>query len=97
MSETFKPYPDSGTLMAVGVKKGAKSPDYWGRITVNLNDLKNITTQDGLTTIKLSGWKKMDRSGKAYLSLAVDRFVPENAQPKPKSSGFDDLDDDIPY
>lgn len=97
----YKPYPDSGSLRASQTKKGAKSPDYWGNIAINLKDLANIQTVDGLTVIKLSGWKKQDKQGKTYLSIAVDRFVPEQRG----GSGMqtrrqeDDLDDgsDIPF
>jgi hypothetical protein len=27
--------------------------------------------------IKISGWKKVAKNGKTFLSLAVDRFVPQ--------------------
>ena len=101
MSEKFKPYPDSGTLRASGTKKGAKSPDYWGNIAINLKDLTNIQTEDGLTVIKLSGWKKTDRSGKVYLSIAVDRFAPESrsggVRQESQSQSFPDDDSDIPF
>ena len=95
----YKPYPDSGSLRASQTKKGPKSPDYWGTIAINLKDLTNIQTVDGLTVVKLSGWKKQDSQGKTYLSIAVDRFVPEQrqaprAQPKRQD---DDLDQDIPF
>ena len=103
MSEKFKPYPDAGNLRASGTKKGPKSPDYWGTIAINLKDLTNIHTEDGLTVVKLSGWKKTDRSGKTYLSIAVDRFVPASqgggkpTRQENASQGFDDMDDDIPF
>lgn len=94
----YKPYPDSGSLRASQIKKGPKSPDYWGNIAINLKDLTNIQTVDGLTVIKLSGWKKQDSQGRTYLSISVDRFVPEQrntpaAQPRQQD---DDLDD-IPF
>lgn len=99
MSEKFKPYPDSGSLRASGTKKGPKSPDYWGTIAINLKDLTNIHTEDGLTVVKLSGWKKVDRSGKTYLSLAVDRFVPktEGTRHESQAQSFPDDDSDIPF
>jgi len=95
----YKPYPDSGALRATISKRTPMSPDYWGNIAVNLNDMTNIKTEDGLTVIKLSGWKKVDASGKTYLSVSVDRFVPTAAQapaaqPKPPAN---DMDDDIPF
>jgi hypothetical protein len=73
----YKPYPDSGKLMASTIKKGTKSPDYWGDIAINLKDLTNIHTEDGLTIVKLSGWKKTDKNGKTFLSISVNRYVPE--------------------
>jgi hypothetical protein len=79
MKSEYKPYPDSGSLRASSVKKGPKSPDYWGNIAINLKDGTNITTEDGLTVVKLSGWKKVDKQGKTYLSISVDRFVPKQA------------------
>jgi hypothetical protein len=94
----YKPYPDSGNLRASSIKKGPKSPDYWGTIAINLKDMTNIKTEDGLTVVKLSGWKKQDSQGKTYLSLAVDRFVPEQrSQPRAQPRQEDDLDDDIPF
>jgi len=91
----YKPYPDSGSLRASQTKKGPKSPDYWGNIAINLKDLTNIQTVDGLTVVKLSGWKKQDSQGRTYLSIAVDRFVPEQKgaprQSKPEKG--DDFED----
>lgn len=80
----YKPYPDSGSLRASQTKKGPKSPDYWGNISINLKDMTNIHVEDGLTVVKLSGWKKQDQQGRTYLSLSVDRFVPEQrSTPQP--------------
>ena len=94
----YKPYPDSGSLRASATKKGPKSPDYWGNIAINLKDLTNIKTEDGLTVIKLSGWKKQDSQGKTYLSLSVDRFVPEQrTQTRGQPRQEDDLDQDVPF
>lgn len=94
----YKPYPDGGSLRANQTKKNPKSKDYWGEIAINLKDMTNIKTIDGLTVIKLSGWKKQDREGRTYLSLSVDRYIPEQlsqtrAQPKQE----EDLDGDIPF
>jgi hypothetical protein len=72
----FKPKPDTGTLRAQGSKKTANSPDYWGDIRVNLKDMTAVSIEDGCHVIKISGWKKVDKSGKVYLSLGVNRFVP---------------------
>ena len=93
----YKPYPDSGSLRASQTKKGNKSPDYWGNVAINLKDLTNIQTVDGLTVVKLSGWKKQDKQGKTYLSLAVDRFVPQQQSATVRQD--DGLDDgsDVPF
>jgi hypothetical protein len=93
--KTFKPYPDGGNLRATMTKKGAKSPDYWGSIAINLKDMTNIHVVDGLHVIKLSGWKKPDSSGKTYLSIAVDRYIPE-AAPAPQHQS-EAQDDDVPF
>jgi hypothetical protein len=97
----YKPHPDGGSLRATISKRTPMSPDYWGNIAINLNDLTNIKTEDGLTVIKLSGWKKVDASGKTYLSVSVDRFVPANEaaptpQVKPQAPAAG-LDDDVPF
>jgi hypothetical protein len=94
----YKPYPDSGQLRASTSKKTPQSPDYWGDLAINLKDLNAIKTQDGLTIFKLSGWKKQDKSGKTYLSIAIDRFVPTEVKaPVENKTGFDDMDSDVPF
>ena len=95
----FKPYPDSGSLRASQTKKGPKSPDYWGTIAINLKDLTNIQTVDGLTVVKLSGWKKQDSQGRTFLSIAVDRFVPEQkGAPSRQSRKDEDFgNEDVPF
>jgi len=100
MATDYKPYPDSGSLRASSIKKGPKSPDYWGNIAINLKDLTNVHTEDGLTIVKLSGWKKVDKQGKTYLSISVDRFVPEqrsggSTRQEPRQE--DVSDDDVPF
>jgi len=96
--KTYKPYPDNGTLRATQSKKTPKSPDYWGNIAINLKDLTNIHTEDGLTVVKLSGWKKVGADGKTYLSISVDRFVPEtSSRPKPDTRTVESMEDDVPF
>jgi len=95
----FKEFPDSGSLHANATKKGGKSPDYWGTLTVNVKDTTNVQMDGDLMVIKLSGWKKQDKQGRTYLSIAVNRFVPEgqaarqSQQPAPQ----DFSDSDIPF
>jgi hypothetical protein len=95
----FKPYPDGGQLNAVGSKTNPLGKDYFGEIAINLKDMTNIRTEDGLTIIKISGWKKVSKtSGKTYLSLAVDRWMPEQQAPVSKPTPQDDFpDDEIPF
>ena len=95
----YKPYPDSGSLRSTTSKKGPKSPDYWGNIAINLKDMTNLKIEDGLTVIKLSGWKKVGTDGKTYLSISVDRFVPEQQGGTRQATRQEDDfgDDDIPF
>lgn len=97
MDKEYKQQADSGSLHASKSKRSAKSPDYWGKIAIDLKNLTNIQTEDGLTIIKLSGWKKTSKSGQTYLSLAVDRFVPENKSDQ--SNRYEDRsqDEDVPF
>ena len=94
----YKAYPDSGSLRASQSKKTPKSPDYWGEIAIDFKNMTNIQTVDGLTVVKLSGWKKVGADGKTYLSLSVNRFVP-TAQPgggnQPRGNDFPD--DEVPF
>lgn len=93
----YKPYPDSGSLRASQSKRSKESPDYWGNIAINLKDLTAIQTVDGLTVVKLSGWKKVGADGKTFLSLKVDRFVPGARQAAPEQAKDDFQDDDLPF
>ena len=97
MTTEFKPRKDSGSLRATTSKRSEKSPDYWGDIAVDLRDQTNLRVVDGLTIIRVNGWKKADRSGKTFLSLAVDRFVPQNRSAPAPAPQNDDLDGDIPF
>jgi hypothetical protein len=98
--EPFKQKADAGRLMAAESKMSQLSPDYYGEIAINLKDMANVQTVDGLHVFKLSGWKKQSKAGKTYLSIGIKRKVADSAakpQPAAKSSGFDDMDDDIPF
>lgn len=93
----FKPRPDSGNLHAVASKTNPLGKDYFGELAINLKDTTNVRTEDGMTIIRLSGWKKVSKSGKTYLSLAVDRYIPK-PKDAPASKPQNDLpDDDIPF
>ena len=97
----FETKPDTGNLFAEPVKKGPQSPDYSGTIAINLKDLTAIKTENGLTVVKLSGWKKVGKDGKTYLSISVDRFLPkqegETYSRQPIRQEDDFGDQDIPF
>ena len=100
MSNEYQAKPDSGSLFATQSKKTPKSPDYFGSFHINLKDLTNIKTEDGLTVIKISGWKKVAKNGKTFLSLAVDRFVPQQqggTRQENQAQEFPADDSDIPF
>ena len=100
MSNDYQAKPDSGSIFATQSKKTPKSPDYFGTIHINLKDLTNIKTEDGLTVIKISGWKKVAKNGKTFLSLAVDRFVPQQQggiRQENQAQEFPADDSDIPF
>ncbi len=100
MSNEYQAKPDSGSMFATQSKKTPKSPDYFGTFHINLKDLTNIKTEDGLTVIKISGWKKVAKNGKTFLSLAVDRFVPQqqgSTRQENQAQEFPADDSDIPF
>jgi hypothetical protein len=83
--------PDSGNLHATTSKLSEVSPDYFGEIAINLKDMTAVRVEDGLTIFKLSGWKIKSPSGKTYLNIKLNRWVPEDA---PKTAPVKDLPDD---
>lgn len=98
----YKQKPDSGALRATQSKRTPMSPDYWGNIVINLADETGFVREGNNLTVKISGWKRADASGKTYLSLSVDRWVPTGqtaSKPAPAKgkSGFDDMDSDVPF
>jgi hypothetical protein len=66
-----------------------------------MKDLTNIKTENGLVIVKLSGWKKVCKSGKTYLSIAVDRFVPNtqggSVRQESQAQSFPDDDSYVPF
>jgi hypothetical protein len=89
----FKKYPDSGNIHATKSKKFPNSPDYFGEIAIDLKNTTNVRVEDGLHIFKLGGWKKVGASGKTYLQIKVDRFIPTQTN-QPLATG---QDDDIPF
>lgn len=91
----FKHNADSGNLHATVSKHSDVSPDYFGELAINLKDMTAIRVENGLTIIKLSGWKVKSPSGKTYLNIKLNRYVPdEGAKPAPVKNDLpdDDLD-----
>jgi hypothetical protein len=95
----YKPRPDSGSLRASNSKR-AKVTRLLGNIAINLKDMTNIKTEDGLTIIKLAGWKKVTSRARHTCRLSVDRFVPAeqsgySRQPVRQEDNFGD--EDLPF
>jgi len=88
--QKFAPRPDKGNLNATKVKTHPKAADYWGEIAINMADMTNVRTENGLTILKLSGWKMVSKEGKTYLSLSVNRYVAEG---QPRAPANDDIPD----
>lgn len=94
----FKPQKDLGRLFATKTKTHEKSPDYWGELAIDINDKTRVQMIDGLYVIKIDGWKvKSKNSGQTYLSLKINRYVPEGQTFEGSSSKQDDDDSDIPF
>lgn len=89
--------PDSGVLMASKTKRSEKSPDYWGELAIDMKNLQNVRVENGLHIVRLSGWKRQSRAGSTFLSLAIDRYVPEGEKPVQQPRRQRDDDDDIPF
>lgn len=95
--EQFKPRADSGNLHASTSKKHEKAPDYFGEIAINIKDLTGVRVEDGLHIFKLGGWKRQAKSGKTYLSITIDRFVPKAADTTQNAPINDLPDEEIPF
>ena len=82
---------NSGTLGKNRRKEKAEHPDYAGQINI-----------DG-TDYWLSAWIKVagqqsKNPGEKFFSLSVrPKDAKPAGKPAPKSTGFDDMDDDIPF
>jgi hypothetical protein len=88
----FVQKPDSGTFKAAPAKTNPNAADYYGEIHVNLNDMTAIKMENGNHVIKLSGWKRTDKNGKAYLSLKVNRYVPKEESAPVRQTSHDEED-----
>jgi hypothetical protein len=94
VEQKFVPKPNTGSLFKINVKSNENSPDMKGDIFIDTKTLD--IDSDGMAVVKLSGWKSVSKtSGKSYLSLKVDQWVPTSVpkfQPKQEEQ-----DDDIPF
>ena len=77
---------NTGVLFKNDKKLNDNHPDYKGSITV-----------DGIE-YWISSWIKQGKNGK-FMGLAVTPKEDQGAKPAPKSSGsgFDDMNDDVPF
>ena len=94
----FEQRKDAGALHASKSKRKESSPDYWGEICIDIKDMTNVTkTKEGFLVFPVSGWKKQSKAGNVYLSLAVNRFVPDQQMGAGSKQKDDDMNDDIPF
>jgi len=91
----YQQKPDSGTLKATLSKGKDTAPDYWGDLHINMDDMTAIKLENGMTVVKISGWKKIDKNGKTYLSLSVNRWVPQEQTASPQEPDFPE--EDLPF
>lgn len=87
---------DYGTLKA-NPSKGQGMPDYWGEIAIDPKDLTALKNDGSLLIYKLSGWKKQYKTGanagQTYLSIMVNRWLPDGEKPRATSTD----DEDVPF
>lgn len=82
---------NSGVLFKNDKNGNEKRPDYKGSININGQDFF------------LSSWIRVDKSGNKFMSLKAEPKNKTNKPPQRQAptgstgSGFDDMDDDIPF
>lgn len=109
-------YPASGVLFQNEKKQRDVQPDYTGSIEIDPELVKDLWDQlqsgNERPKASLSGWKKVSRNGKPFLSLRSSLLQERktnqgyNSQapsgygqssPSPSPSSSQTLDDDIPF
>ena len=92
----WEPKADYGSLKANPSKTG-QGADYWGEIAIDPKDLTALKSENGLLIYKLSGWKKQYKTGvnagQTYLSISVNRWLPDGEKPRATSTD----DEDVPF
>ena len=107
----FEQKPNTGSLFHTKEKKSEKSPDYFGDVLVNVNDIE--PDANGYFKLRLSGWKNVsEKTGTVYLSLKLDKpmeaggyrseAAPRSPTPYRKpaaypAEGMAGIDDSIPF
>jgi uncharacterized protein (DUF736 family) len=75
-----------GFLMKVDQKKSDRAPDYSGRLEMQSGEV-----------IQVSGWIEESKSGKKYLSLALQVEADERPSSPRQASHRASFDDDVPF
>jgi len=91
----FQQRPDSGRLLASKTKLHEKSPDYFGELAIDIENMTAATVEDGFVTFKINGWKKKTKNGVTYLAISVNRWVAEDAGSAPKKADL--KEEDFPF
>lgn len=86
----------NGGAMFPRVKKSDNAPDFGGDFTIDGELLQHVIQKikaNETVKIEISGWKRTDRNGKAFMSLKVrkpwvkDGNIPEVQQVDPFAAG----------
>jgi len=95
----FKENPNFGKLFSNPIKNKPTSPDYSGKLMV---DVRSLNVVDGIAEISLVGWKKQSKTGSTFLSLMVSK--PRESELPNKSyttrtpaKNLEEMDDDLPF
>ena len=85
-----------GFLMKSANKKSENSPDFTGKLEVNIDQLNELVGEDG--AVQLSAWTEESKSGKKYLSIQLSVMEDQEPAPKPAARRTRPVaDDDVPF